>query len=50
MGETFVEFNIDENPALHDRYTEEVPVTLVDDRQIAFYRVDEARLRRALAV
>ena len=48
MGEQFVEFDIDQDPALHDRYTDEVPVTLVDGKQIAFIRVDEARLRRSL--
>ena len=36
-------------PALLDRYAEEIPVTLVDGRQHDFWRVDESRLRAALA-
>ena len=31
------------------RWSDEVPVTLVDGRQHDFWRVDETRLRRALA-
>ena len=36
-------------PALLERFTEEIPVTFVDGRQHDFWRVDEQRLRAALA-
>ena len=48
LGETWDEVDIDTDPALQDRYGEEVPVTLVDGRQHDFWRVDETRLRTAL--
>jgi glutaredoxin len=47
-GESYVEFSVDDDPALAQRFGEEVPVTFVDGRQHDFWRVDEARLRRAL--
>jgi hypothetical protein len=49
LGESFEEVDIDQDPALLARWSDEVPVTLVDGRQHDFWRVDEARLRRALA-
>ncbi|MDN5894843.1 MAG: glutaredoxin family protein [Nocardioides sp.] len=49
LGESFEELNIDDDAALSDRYSEEIPVTLVDGKQHDFWRVDEARLRAALA-
>ncbi len=49
LGESFEELSILEDPALQERYGEEIPVTLVDGRQHDFWRVDEARLRAALA-
>ena len=48
LGEAFVEVDIDEDPALRERFTEEVPVTFVDGRQHDFWRVDPARLTAAL--
>ncbi len=48
LGETFTEVDIDDEPALADRYAEEIPVTLVDGRQHDFWRVDADRLRAAL--
>jgi glutaredoxin len=48
LGEAFDEVSIDDDPALADRFGEEVPVTFVDGRQHDFWRVDEARLRAAL--
>lgn len=47
-GDTWVEVDIDEDPVLHDRMGEEIPVTFVDGRQHDFWRVDPARLRAAL--
>ena len=48
LGETYDEVSIDEDPALRDRFGEEIPVTFVDGRQHDFWRVDEQRLRTAL--
>jgi glutaredoxin len=49
LGEEYVEVSIDGDPELQQRYAEEIPVTFVDGRQHDFWRVDEARLRAALA-
>ena len=48
LGETFEEVSILEDPALHERYWEQIPVTLVDGAQHDFWRVSEQRLRAAL--
>lgn len=49
LGETYDEVDITTDPALLERFTEEIPVTFVDGRQHDFWRVDEQRLRAALA-
>ena len=49
LGESYDEVSILDDPALLERYAEEIPVTLVDGKQHDFWRVDEARLRAALA-
>jgi glutaredoxin len=49
LGESFEEISIETDPALQEKYGEEIPVTLVDGRQHDFWRVDEARLRGALS-
>ena len=41
--------DIDTDPELVRRYTDQVPVTFVDGAQHDFWRVDPVRLRRALA-
>lgn len=48
LGETFDEVDITTDPALLERFSEEIPVTFVDGRQHDFWRVDEQRLRAAL--
>ncbi len=48
LGESYAEVDVDDDPALLDRYAEEIPVTLVDGRQHDFWRVDPDRLRAAL--
>ena len=48
LGEEYVEVDIDGDPQLRERFTDEVPVTFVDGRQHDFWRVDETRLRTAL--
>jgi glutaredoxin len=50
LGVEWTEVSIDDDPALLDRFGEEIPVTFVDGRQHDFWRVDETRLRAALAV
>lgn len=49
LGEEYVEIDVDGDAELRARYGDEVPVTLVDGRQHDFWRVDEQRLRVALA-
>jgi hypothetical protein len=40
--------DVDDDPDLRRRYTDEVPVTFVDGRQHDYWRVDPVRLRAAL--
>jgi hypothetical protein len=49
LGVTWVELSILDDRALAEQYAEQIPVTLVDGRQHDYWRVDEARLRAALA-
>ncbi len=49
LGVGWEERSIDDDPELLERYAEQIPVTLVDGRQHDFWRVDETRLRSALA-
>ena len=49
LGTDFEEVDITTSPELMDVYAEQIPVTLVDGRQHDFWRVDERRLRAALA-
>lgn len=48
LGESYVVVDVDADPALVERFNDEVPVTFVDGKQHDFWRVDEARLRAAL--
>ena len=49
LGEAWVEVDIDSDGDLADRFRDEIPVTFVDGAQHDFWRVDEGRLRAALA-
>lgn len=49
VGTSFAEVDITTDPALMKSYGEQIPVTFVDGAQHDFWRVDEARLRAALA-
>jgi len=49
LGEQYDEVSIDDDPALRERFGDEIPVTFVDGRQHDFWRVDADRLRAALA-
>lgn len=47
-GEEFAEWDLDERDDLPAAYAEQVPVTLVDGRVHAIWRVEEGALRAAL--
>jgi glutaredoxin len=47
-GDSYEERNVDRDPELLRRYSEQVPVIFVDGRRHDFWRVDPARLRAAL--
>ncbi|ROR89488.1 glutaredoxin family protein [Nocardioides aurantiacus] len=49
LGEAFEEVDVDSAVELQEAYSDQVPVTLVDGRRHDFWRVDERRLRTALA-
>jgi glutaredoxin len=49
VGTSYQEVDITTDPDLQRRYGEQIPVTLVDGAQHDFWRVDEHRLRAALA-
>jgi hypothetical protein len=49
LGESWDEVSVDDDDGLLERYADELPVTFVDGRQHDFWRVDELRLRTALA-
>ncbi|KAA1374858.1 glutaredoxin family protein [Aeromicrobium fastidiosum] len=48
-GDSWARVDIDDDPDLRQRFTEQVPVTFVDGAQHDFWRVDPTRLRKALA-
>jgi hypothetical protein len=48
LGVGWEEVSILDDPALHERYWEQIPVTLVDGSPHDFWRVSEDRLRVAL--
>ena len=45
----FQERSILEDPGLYDEYWERIPVVLVDDRVLEFWRINPERLRGALS-
>jgi glutaredoxin len=47
-GEAYAVLDIDSDPDLQRRYTEQVPVTFLDGVQHDFWRVDPVRLKAAL--
>lgn len=42
------EVSILDDAALHERFVEEIPVVLINDRVHNYWRIDPARLRSAL--
>ena len=49
LGTSYDEVDITTSPVLMNAYADQIPVTFVDGKQHDFWRVDETRLRRALA-
>jgi glutaredoxin len=50
LGVEWTEVDITQDDQLFTQYGEQIPVTFVDGKQHDFWRVDPARLRKALAV
>lgn len=48
FGATLREIDIDDDPVLHDRYTNDVPVVFLGSKMLAQHRLDPAQLRRQL--
>ena len=48
IGEAYAVLDVDSDPELQRRYTDQVHVTFVDGAQHDFWRVDPARLKAAL--
>lgn len=48
LGHGWLEQDVDDHPDLRARYSDAVPVVLVDGTEIARYRVNREVLRRAL--
>jgi hypothetical protein len=49
LGEDWTAVDVDTDPVLRAEYGDRVPVIMVDGREHGFWRVEEARLRAALA-
>lgn len=49
LGVSWTERSILDDPELDAAYSEQIPVTLVDGTQHDYWRIDESRLRAALA-
>jgi glutaredoxin len=49
LGVSLVETNVDSDPELRAEYGDRIPVILIDGVEHGFWRVEERRLRRALA-
>jgi glutaredoxin len=48
LGFDYREVDVDSAPALQAEFSDLVPVILLDGREHGYWRVEEARLRRAL--
>lgn len=47
-GVRWEEIDLDEHPEMPARFSELVPVVLVDGRQVCFWRIDETKVRAAI--
>ena len=50
FGATLREVDIDDDPILHDRYTNDVPVIFLGSKMVAQHRLNPAQLRRQLQI
>ena len=48
LGFGYAELDVDADPTHRAEYSDRVPVILVDGREHGYWRVEEARLRKAL--
>jgi glutaredoxin len=49
LGFGYREVDVDGSPVLRDEYSDRVPVILLDGKEHGYWRVEEPRLRQALA-
>ena len=49
LGFEYREIDVDADPQRRDEYSDRVPVILLDGKEHGYWRVEEARLRQALA-
>ena len=49
LGYQVETIDVDQQPELLDRYSDEVPVLLLNGEQIAFWRIDEGRVYNRLS-
>lgn len=49
LGFGYEQRDVDGDPALRAEYSDRVPVVLIDGREHGYWRVEEARFRKALA-
>jgi glutaredoxin len=48
LGFGYVELDVDAEPRRRDEYSDRVPVILIDGKEHGYWRVEEARFRKAL--
>jgi glutaredoxin len=48
LGFGYVELDVDAEPRRRDEYSDRVPVILIDGKEHGYWRVEEARVRKAL--
>jgi glutaredoxin len=49
LGYRYREVDVDASEVLRDEYSDRVPVILIDGKEHGYWRVEEPRLRKALA-
>ncbi len=49
LGFAYREVDVDASQVLRDEFSDRVPVILIDGKEHGYWRVEEARFRRALA-
>jgi glutaredoxin len=49
LGFGYAEVDVDADERLQDRYSDRVPVIVLDGKEHGYWRVEEPRLRRALS-